>query len=177
MDNFILIETVTAFMVFLPVHVIVLRRISDRAVIPVFWMTYAVVGIIIQIFFGFSLLSGYQIQSTVFVIAVSWFLYTLLVGNYFMGIFGVMESSIRMRVLGEVVREGKKGMSRQTLLARYNHSKIVDKRLARFVASGDIELIRGAYVSRKPFTFFLLPALVLRFVWWIYGRTNIVYVK
>ena len=40
-------------MVFLPVHVIVLRRISDRAVIPVFWMTYVVVGIIIQIFFGF----------------------------------------------------------------------------------------------------------------------------
>ncbi|MEK7141798.1 MAG: hypothetical protein AAB800_04650 [Patescibacteria group bacterium] len=177
MDYRILVAALGSCTVFLPVHVIVLRRISDRAVIPVFWMTYAVVGIIIQIFFGFSLLSGYQIQSTVFVITVSWLLYTLLVGNYFMGIFGVMESSIRMRVLGEVVREGKKGMSRQTLLARYNHSKIVDKRLARFVASGDIELIRGAYVSRKPFTFFLLPALVLRFVWWIYGRTNIVYVK
>ena len=60
MDNFILIETVSAFMVFLPVHVIVLRQISDRSVIPVFWMTYVVVGIIIQIFFGFFLLSGYQ---------------------------------------------------------------------------------------------------------------------
>ena len=25
--------------------------------------------------------------------------------------------------------------------------------------------------------FFLLPALGLHFVWWAYGRTNIVYVK
>lgn len=164
-------------MVFLPVHVIVLRQISDRDVIPVFWMTYAVVGIIMQLFFGFSLLSGYQIQSTVFVIAVSWFLYTLLVGNYFMGIFGVMESSIRMRVLGEVARAGIKGVSRNMLLTHYNHTKIVDKRLARFVASGDIEVAHGAYVSRKPITFFLLPAMVLRFVWWAFGRTNIVYIK
>lgn len=164
-------------MVFLPVHVIVLRQISDRSVIPVFWMTYAVVGIIMQLFFGFFLLSGYQIQSTVFVIAVSWLLYTLLVGNYFMGIFGLMESSIRMRVLGEVVRAGSDGIPKRTLLTQYNHMKIVDKRLARFVSSGDIEFVRGAYVSRKPLTFFLLPALVLRFVWWAYGRTNIVYIK
>lgn len=164
-------------MVFLVVHVIVLGRISDRSVIPVFWMTCAMSGVASYMLMGILILPGMAIFSVLFVTLVSGTIYTLLVGNYFMGIFGVMESSIRMRVLGDIARAGRTGVSRTTILSEYNHTKIVDKRLARFVASGDIELVRGAYVSRKPFTFFLLPALVLRFFWWAYGRTNIVYVK
>lgn len=177
MDYFILIETVSAFMVFLIVHVIVLRRISDRSVIPVFWMTYAASGVVSYVLMGILWLPAMSIAPQLFTTLVSWILYTLLVGNYFMGIFGVMESSIRMRVLGDIARAGQSGISRKAILSAYNHTKIVDRRLARFVASGDIELVSGAYVSRKPITFFLLPALVLRFVWWAYGRTNIVYVK
>ncbi|MBI3955830.1 hypothetical protein HY339_01090 [Candidatus Gottesmanbacteria bacterium] len=169
MDWFILISALGTFTVFLPVHVIVLRRIRDRSVIPVFWMTYAVVGAAGHIPLG--------IMSGVSAMSVSLVLFTLLVGNYFMGIFGVMESSIRMRVLGDVVRAGSRGVSRRTLLAQYNHGNIVDKRLARFVTSGDIMEDDGLYTSRKPFTFFLLPAMVLRFFWWAYGRTNIVYNK
>ncbi|MEK7544055.1 MAG: hypothetical protein AAB557_04255 [Patescibacteria group bacterium] len=178
MDISIITAALGTFVTFLIVHVIVLRRISDRAVILTFWMTYGAVGMILYTLLSISaFIMGMNISSVVFAVVVSGTLYTLLVGNYFMGIFGLMESSIRMRVLGEIARAGSQGISQRTLLAQYNHTKIVDKRLARFVASGDIELVRGAYVSRKPFTFFLLPALVLRFVWWAYGRTNIVYVK
>lgn len=177
MDNFILIETFGSFIVFLIAHVIVLRRISDRSVIPIFWMTYAVTGAIAYILLYGIVSTRLPIQSAIFVTAVSWLLYTLLVGNYFMGIFGLMESSIRMRILGEVVRAGSDGIPKRTLLTQYNYTKIVDKRLARFVASGDIDFVHDAYVSRKPLTFFLLPAMILRFAWWAYGRTNIVYVK
>lgn len=177
MDYFIITTALGAFVTFLIAHVVVLRQISDRSVIPVFWMTYAATGIATYLLMSSLALPGIPIADALFTIFVSWALYTLLVGNYFMGIFGVMESSIRMRVLGEIVRTGSDGVSIKTLLTKYNHTKIVDKRLVRFVASGDIELVRGAYVSRKPITFFLLPALVLRFVWWAYGRTNIVYVK
>lgn len=178
MDFLIITAALGTFVTFLIVHVIVLRRISDRAVIPVFWMTFALVGVILYSLLGVvAMVGGALLATTLYMVGVSWILYTFLIGNYFMGIFGLMESSIRMRVLGEIVRAGSKGISERTLLTQYNHTKIVDKRLVRFVASGDIEFVRGLYVSRKPFTFFLLPALVLRFVWWIYGRTNIVYVK
>ncbi len=178
MDVFILVGSLGTFMIFLAVHVMWLRRISDRSVIPVVWLTYAGVGVAAHIFLGImSRMSGMSIFSTMSLIGVSLVLSTLLVGNYFMGIFGIMESSIRMRVLSEVVLAGSRGVSRSMLLAKYNHTMIVDKRLARFIASGDIMERNGVYTSRKSFTFFLLPAMVLRFFWWAYGRTNIVYIK
>ncbi|MDP1722111.1 MAG: hypothetical protein Q8L37_02785 [Candidatus Gottesmanbacteria bacterium] len=178
MDIFILAGSVGTFLIFLALHVLVLRQISDRSVIPVFWMTYVFVSMAAHVFLGIvSSMRGMGAVPTLGIVAASFLLSTLLTGNYFMGIFGVMESSIRMRVLGEVVRAGRAGVSRRTLLTHYNHMKIVDKRLARFVASGDIERMGEVYVSRKPFTFFLVPALMLHFFWWVYGRTNIVYSK
>ncbi|MBI5620894.1 hypothetical protein HY949_03885 [Candidatus Gottesmanbacteria bacterium] len=178
MDIFILVGSVGSFLIFLPVHVIALRRISDRGVIPTFWLTYICVVVVTHSILGLmSTMSGMNIGLTMSLTAVSFVLSTLLTGNYFMGIFGLMESSIRMRVLGEVVRAGEDGVSRRTLLGQYNHEKIVDRRLARFISSGDIAYVNGAYTSRKPFTFFLIPALVLRLFWWAFGRTNIVYIK
>ncbi len=178
MDIFIFSGSVGTFLIFLPIHVLVLRQISDRSVIPVFWITYVGVGLVTHAVLGIaSSMSGISAVQTIGIVAASFLLSTLLTGNYFMGIFGLMESSIRMRILGEIVRAGDDGVSQRTLFGQYNHEKIVDRRLARFVASGDIEYANGAYTSRKPMTFFLIPALVLRLFWWAFGRTNIVYSK
>ncbi len=57
---------------------------------------------------------------------------------YVLCIFGPYETSIRMRLVREIVRGGPGGISLQKLLGHYNSEAIVHVHLQRLLGSGDI---------------------------------------
>ena len=92
---------------------------------------------------------------------IAFILYALVSCEYFMGIFGLMATSVRIRLLTEIARSGGRGLTMPKLLKRYNREMIVRGRLARFMASGDIMKSGSCYRARGGVTFFTLPALIL----------------
>lgn len=150
-----IVGSIVGFAVFFAAHVVVFRNIQERDAVRWFFLLVVLVSTLI-IFAGFGWLTIV--------------LFIMLASCYFMGIFGLMATSVRIRILCEIARAGSRGMTMKQLLARYNREAIVTKRLARLVSSGDIVCANGKY--RRPagrMTFFTFPALLLRAMKMLYG--------
>lgn len=143
------ITSLAGFVLFFAVHVVVFRRIREQGAVRWFFILVFIIG------FGISMFSW-----------MSGILFLLLSCCYFMGIFGLMATSVRIRIMSEIART--RGVTYQALLLRYNRSTIVRSRLARLVASGDIVLKRGKYRSGGKLTFFMGPAFVLKLMKIVY---------
>ena len=149
-DGVIVTGSVIGFLIFFLANIFVFRRIQqEQAVRWFFILTFA----------------------TTFVMALfSWIssvLFFLLFCCYFMGVFGLMATSVRIRILSEVARSS--GITYKTLVLRYNRNTIVRSRLARLVASGDIVLESGKYRPGGKLTFFMAPAFILKLMKIFYG--------
>lgn len=99
-------------------------------------------------------------------------IYTLVIFIYILGVFGIMESSIRIRLLTEIAKKKTEGIGSAELLKLYNTDMILKKRLDRFVGSGDISYDHGFYRAKTKYSPFLLPAFILRTIWNIYGKRS-----
>lgn len=151
-DLMTIIVSLAGFALFFALHVFVFRRIREQEAVR--WFFLLVVGISL-------VLAAYSwVSSIVFI---------LLSCCYFMGIFGLMATSVRIRILSEIARTGSRGMTYKELLTRYNRKEIVGGRLARLVSSGDIVYAGGKYRVKGRVTFFVFPAMVLRAMKVLYG--------
>ncbi len=163
-DLAITIGSIVGFLVFFAAHVAVFRKIRARDAVRWFFILVVVVGSIlgvIQVWTTHLLSVGSSLTSIM--------LFVILACCYFMGVFGLMATSVRIRILCEIARAGTKGMTMKQLLTRYNHEVIVRQRLARLVSNGDLRNFGGKYHGRRRFTFFVFPALMLRCMKLLYG--------
>lgn len=87
--------------------------------------------------------------------------YTCLVYCYVFGFFNLGESARRIRLLIELHSAGEKGMTFDEILAVYNARMIIDARLGRLLAGGQIIEKDGRYFVGSPLMLYLAKALVL----------------
>lgn len=149
-DAPIVMASLIAFAVFFALHVAVFRKIGETAAVRWFFTLVFLVGL-----------------ATAMVSWMSSLLFLLLSCCYFMGIFGIMATSVRMRILTEIARG--RPLTYRALLLRYNREVIVRSRLARLVASGDIAFASGKYRAGGRITFFMVPAFMLKLMKTLYG--------
>lgn len=149
-DGVTVAASVIGFLIFFVAHVFVFRRIRQEEAVRWFFILAFVTSFVTALFSWMSSV-----------------LFFLLSCCYFMGVFGLMATSVRIRILSEVA--GAKAITYEALLLQYNRDTIVRSRLARLVASGDIVLKRGTYRSCGTLTFFMAPALVLKLMKVLYG--------
>ena len=84
-------------------------------------------------------------------VAAVWFTtYTLLIYCYVIGFFNLGESARRIRLLIELHGAGERGMTLAEILSRYSARTIVEVRLRRMVAGGQIRERAGAYFIATP---------------------------
>lgn len=162
-DLAITLGSIVGFLVFFAAHVAVFRHIRRYHAVQWFFILIIVVG---------SLLGVIQTLVTHLVpvaTLASVMLFVILACSFFMGVFGLMATSVRIRMLSEISRSRPGGMSYNQLLARYNREAIVGKRLARLISSGDITYAGGKYRTGGRITFFMFPAFVLKSMKVLYG--------
>ncbi len=94
---------------------------------------------------------------SVFIYGVSAFLYVLCV-------LGPYESSIRLRLIRELSFAGLKGLTTKEILQRYNAMMIIQRRLDRLVASGELRREGSFYRSGKSQNVFLLIEMMAGFL-------------
>ncbi len=153
MDGWIVGLAIGGFALFIVVHVALCRVAPHHQAVRTFFVALAVTSTLVVALAWRA--AGWEAA------VISWLLFTLISCSYFMGIFGLMATSVRIRLLIEIARAGGNGITMNQLLKRYNREVIVRQRLARFVASGDIIVTGGRYRAGGVVTFFALPALIL----------------
>ena len=75
--------------------------------------------------------------------------YLALAYTYVFGFFNVSETARRLRLLVELLDAGPRGLSLDAILRAYNARMIVEARLRRLVAGGQLALADGRYVMRR----------------------------
>jgi hypothetical protein len=75
--------------------------------------------------------------------------YLALAYTYVFGFFNVTETARRLRLLVELLDAGPRGMSLDEVLRAYNARMIVEARLQRLVAGGQLAVADGRYVLRR----------------------------
>lgn len=144
--------SIAGFLVFFAAHSVVFRRIAAKDAVRWFFILVIFTSIV-MVLVGLSWVSS--------------MLFIILACCYFMGVFGLMATSVRIRILSEIART--RGVMYKALLVRYNRDVIVRCRLMRLVASGDIVLEKGKYRGGGRVTFFMVPAFVLKLMKVLYG--------
>ena len=158
-DSLILLSAASAFFVFLVLQVIVFRRLPPPNVLSGIVKVFLVSAV-----FAYAFFIGIGIRF----LALSFVLYALMSLIYILALFGIVESSVRIRLLREIAGEGKKGIPARKLLERYNKEIILKKRLQRFLASGDIVKEGNRYRLQKNVSAFSLPGFLFSLIWKLY---------
>jgi hypothetical protein len=87
--------------------------------------------------------------------------YLALAYTYVFGFFNVSETARRIRLLIELLDAGPRGLSLDEVLRVYNARMIVEARLRRMTAAGQLALRDGRYVIRRALVLSLAKGLVL----------------
>lgn len=173
MDLFIIINSGFTLLVFLVMHVVYLRGSDPSQVFGRLFSSFGFAGItpfvlgIIGYFSG--MLTGYSFSLIIFSSVISWIFYAFLAFLYILVVFGIMESSVRISLLKEIYGDGDKGKTFDLIIRRYNKKTIIEKRLARFLQSGEVVKKSGYYLRGKKFTPYSLPDVIVQLIWKIYG--------
>ena len=120
-----------------------------------------------------TMILGWVVSPVTSAMFASLFFYTLLTAFYILGIYLNIDSSLHVRILREVAIAGRKGLTYKDLLKRYNKESIVQKRIAWFVNSGEIEKIGDTYYRRRHFSSFLIIEKMLGLLSKLYGSKTI----
>jgi hypothetical protein len=141
------------FGLYLLLHVLLFRMIKPEDVIKWQVYTYAfscLVGgaisllVINTLFSPVTITLLFTLELGIFIIV------SLLVCMYIIGIFGIIESSIRIKLLSMIAHAAKKGITRKNIYKIYNKQTIINKRLLRLVSSGDVIVVDGKFYLGKP---------------------------
>ena len=156
LDIYIFLTAIFSFFVFLILHIAVLLWL----------MRVYYLGGVFDLFLAWFLLGA----PNIFFIIFSLILYTMLVFCYVLGIFGLMESSIRIGLLVQIAKSKNNRMKKNKILKIYNSKVIIAKRLERFVASGELKYEKGYYFLNKKFSYFIINNFINSFMRKIYGK-------
>lgn len=139
--------------VFLLVHVFVIRTVGDSGVM--IWLLRVFLSVSIlgagTLFFFFQHLPIGILLLGVFSVLL---VYALIVFSYTLGIFGITLTSVRIQILSTIKEAGYKGITTKRLFEEYNRTKMIRQRLHRLVTSGEVYEKKGKFEaahSRSPF--------------------------
>lgn len=154
-DFLILIAAGCSFVLFVLLQAVCFRRIDTKDVIAWVWYLYVIAV-------GFSVVLAISIAEKItgFILIMPPVVVSLLIAVYIIGIFGVIESSIRLRVFELVVQSKTQGISSLALSRIYNTRTIVEKRLARLINSGDIFQKNKKYYPAQKLSAFALMVYI-----------------
>src|SRR3989344_5284288 len=174
-DHLVIIMGFGEFAVFWLLHVLLFPKIHRRHIITWFLYIYVTTfiigtGILTSILnlIHAPTISNHLALLTITIILVG-SIFSLLCIIYIIGIFGVIESSVRMKLLTLVAEKSTRGLTQAELAKTYN--KVVDltSRLNRLISSGDVQLINGKYYLRKQLSLSLLLIQLSQLITWIYA--------
>lgn len=95
---------------------------------------------------------------------VSYFIFGLVSFVYILCVFGPSETSIRIRLVRELVEMKGGRLSHDELLKRYNGRLILERRLDRLIQAGEIAKQDGKYVLVNKANAFFLIDMVAGFI-------------
>lgn len=158
-DYFVFTISIIATALFLLIHIVLSRRLKQAAVLTGLFIAL-VLGESFIFISAMAILYLGQLPLSAFILALfsMTFLYGLASFLYVFGIFGVIESSIRIRLLEIIEQAGTVGLSYAAILKKYNCKIIVKKRLLRLTTSGELKTENDQYALGKTFSLFLIPA-------------------
>lgn len=174
LDTLILVTALASAILFIALHLLVVRIVGTRQVFPWIVGVFSFVGATVP---SGSVVVAMQIPSVVGQYPVvlmagtaflAFILYALIVFIYVIGVFGIMVASVRMRILTDIYRAGTRGVRTSVFHRAYNRDVIIRTRLERLVQSGDIAYDDGYYRVQKRYAFVLVPAFLLKTLWVLY---------
>lgn len=180
LDLMIIIHSVSSFLLFVGIQIIFFRMIDQKKVIRWLVVVFGIVSLVSFLLWlsivplllqtaGDMGFLGQFLAS--FLLSYMLFSITSLV--YVLGFFGIIESSIRIRLLDLITYSSDTGISLPQILQLYNRDVILQKRLSRFISSGELIFTNDTYRLGKRSIFFFLPALVFKLLWVLYrGRSH-----
>ena len=162
-----------SFAFFLLIHFIVFRWLRPEALLSSLAFTGMVVmGLPVLLMGLFFILNvaDYSWQVGVLSTVLAMLMGGLLCFVYVLCVFGPYETSVRMRLVREIEKGGKQGLTFSELSKHYNPHTIVRMRLERLIGSGDLMEKDGwYYLKRRQNFFFLFDAVASILRKWI-GR-------
>ena len=155
-DLLILFSAGISFVLFLLLHIIIFRFISTNEVLDWVVRVFAV-GVIcdlIAIVFG-AVQMDLALGQMMVVFMLSFLIYGLLSFLYVVYIFGTSESSIRLRLIHEISKMEKSGISLEELMVRYNTEILMKRRFDRLVYTKHLVHDGQRYHMGQRYNFFL----------------------
>jgi len=163
LDFVIVFSAVLGVVAYLFVHFIIFRFIEPKGIITGLMNVYFI-GAIVNIvsFVSFFLLkvnppATASVSGVIFYGALSFVIYSLMCYFYVLYIFGIYESSIRIRIMREFYKAFPSGLTLEDLLKNYNADFILRTRLERLVGSGEVLYDGVKYrIGKCPVIFLML---------------------
>lgn len=150
-DIYILVNTLISIFIYFSLHIVIFRCI-DRNKVVLWLMNIYLSGALINILCGLFIIKPYNIYYGI----LSFILFTFAVYIYILGIFGLIDSSVRIKLLLLINKYQKNGVSEKEILKIINRDIIVRSRLKKLITSGDLKK-EDDYISRKrKFSYFNL---------------------
>lgn len=155
LDQIIVVCGMGAFIVFVLTHITVLRCRPDAGILGAVQKTFYF-GILAMTT-AVSLLPGLSVVDQCLVFIFSLCVYTLASFVYVLCIFGPYATSIRLRLISEL--DAPQGKTMAEISRAYDSKVILDLRLKRLLASGDIRFDGGRYhIAKAHNAFFIIDA-------------------
>src|SRR3989338_2344915 len=142
MDIAVLLTAGANFILFLILHVVLLRLFVAQPAPQIIFLSIAV-GFFFGLVFFFLVTPFFVVlpdsaPGVLYLVLISLVLYGLLVLQYIAWIFGMGEAAIRIRILLELEKHSTRGVSLKEIYQHYNGEQILKVRLARLVNSGHL---------------------------------------
>lgn len=160
MDLNLIFAALAAFLLFLFIIAILFRVTRQEAAI--LDMLWAFVGVGVAVAFLFA--GSWGMAQYVWWASM----YGLFSALFVFGIFSLVEASVTLRILTEIARVPS-GIPMRQLLQRYNRFRIIKRRIARLVYSGELKESGGVFTLGKK-SYFTLREIVFEFLRKIFPR-------
>lgn len=172
-DHFIVISALGEFSVFWLLHLLCFRHIKHEDIIKWFKYLYISTNLIGAVFilcyFKITTTTSYSLSIILFIMVNIFTIFSLLVCAYIIEVFGLVESSVNIKILSLIAQSKTKELTQKNITKTYNKRIIIDKRLLRLESSGDLIFYRGKYYLGKRFSVFYLMAQFSRFIDFLYN--------
>ena len=150
--NIILLSLLLSLL-FLGIHILVIRKQGDSGVFIWLLRVFFLVGLVGAVIL--FLVFRHESMPVIFLLeGTTIMLYGLIVFSYILGIFGITITSVRIQILSKIVTSGENGMTKSELMKEYNRTTLIHQRLKRLLSSGEIIRKKGTYYlshSSSPF--------------------------
>jgi hypothetical protein len=161
MDGELIIAALLTFGLFLASIAVLFRMTLQEAAIV--W--------IIRAFIGIGIVVGGALARRWGLIEYIWWasLYSLFTALFIFGVFSFMEASLTIRIFTEIARFAH-GITMADFMKKYNRSRIVERRIARLLYSGELKKSHGMYMLGRT-SYFRVRELLLNILRLAFDRS------